>query len=246
MPEVELFTEYNKNFFLRVKSDYVLYDTASDLEPYVDNATLATAYYERIAIREKLILFPNEQEGKVNLIFYGRKDYAPEFELEARYFFEDLGREALASADQKATRRYDWVIARMLEELKTPNDRNMEATDEAYKFLHRTEEEESMYTKRALEKPHCCFGDYFEPLPAEEWFEARKSQQYIPQPGTERTDLSDGVTLDPDRQPKGRDAKLEESLQATKSQQNTPQPGTERTERRREKQFGGLKKGFFS
>ena len=125
-------------------------------------------------------------------------------------------------------------------EKETPNDHNFEATEEAYNFLHRTEEEEIGYRKRALENPHQLWKITFEKLPAIEWFEARKSERrkelYARQPELwySNRKLMTNVPLD------------EESLQATKSQQNTPQPGTECTERRREKQFGGLKKGFLS
>ena len=154
MPDIEIFTEYNKNFFLREKSDYVFYHGVNDLDPCVDNDTISTADKWRNEYTENLIYGATSiRECEVNLIFYERKDYAPEFELEERYYFEDLGREVLGSADQKAARRYDRLIACMREELETPNDHNFEATEEAYNFLHRTEEEEIRYRKKSIGKP---------------------------------------------------------------------------------------------
>ena len=93
-----------------------------------------------------------------NLAFYERKNYAPDFDVEDREEFEDLGRDVLASADERAARRYDRLMTCMREELKKPNDRTIEDTREAYDRLFKLEEDDINDFPRHFPEVEVCFG----------------------------------------------------------------------------------------
>ena len=134
------------NYFLREALDdskNTLYpDEVKDSYLRERRYTVNHANKARRRILRQLSEEENPETQRENLAFYERKDYAPDFELEYRYIFENLGRDVLASADLRAARRYDRVMTCMRDELKRPNERTMEATGEAYDRLFKTEEDE--------------------------------------------------------------------------------------------------------
>ena len=160
MPELPLFTEYNKNYFLREELDYSenisIWESGEISSLRIRRYKANHADIERRRIRRQLSQPEDPVAQTKNLAFYERKNYAPDFDVEDREEFEDLGRDVLASADERAARRYDRLMTCMREELKKPNDRTIEDTRDAYDRLFKIEEDEISEANEARKKVERC------------------------------------------------------------------------------------------
>ena len=162
MPELPLFTEYNKNYFLREELDYSenisIWESGEISSLRIRRYKANHADIERRRIQRQLSQPEDPVAQTKNLAFYERKNYAPDFDVEDREEFEDLGRDVLASADERAARRYDRLMTCMREELKKPNDRTIEDTREAYDRLFKLEEDDINDFPRHFPEVEVCFG----------------------------------------------------------------------------------------